>query len=178
MRRLLLLVPLSLAACSTTKGGMSDSPAALRVAKERFEALKSLSGDWSGTVQHGTESTPTEFSYRVTADGNAVEEVLFKGTPHEMVTMYHLDGDRLMMTHYCAAGNQPRMVAVSDPSKVEGAPTMAFEFHDATNMPNADASHMHAERLWILDHDHIRAKWLGFVNQKLDHAAEVELTRK
>ena len=48
-------------------------------------------------------------TYRVTAAGSAVMEVLFPGTDHEMVTVYHQDGDDLILTHYCAAGNQPRM---------------------------------------------------------------------
>ena len=29
----------------------------------------------------------------------------------DMISMFNLDGDRVVLTHYCAAGNQPRMVA-------------------------------------------------------------------
>jgi hypothetical protein len=31
----------------------------------------------------------------------------------EMMTVYYVDGDRLLLTHYCMAGNQPRMQARS-----------------------------------------------------------------
>ncbi|MCK7511304.1 MAG: hypothetical protein MZV70_49445 [Desulfobacterales bacterium] len=48
-------------------------------------------------------------TYRITANGSVVLETLFPGTDHEMLTLYHLDNDRLGLTHYCAMGNQPRM---------------------------------------------------------------------
>ena len=34
------------------------------------------------------------------------------GTPHEMITMFHMDQAELLATHYCSAHNQPRMRAV------------------------------------------------------------------
>ena len=48
---------------------------------------------------------------KVTAGGSAVHETLFPGSAHEMVSVYHLDGADLVMTHFCALGNQPRMKA-------------------------------------------------------------------
>src|SRR4029077_1754769 len=67
----------------------------------RFEALKKLAGDW---VELGTDGKPTDkivSSIRVTSGGNTVQETLFPGSDHEMVTMYHLDGADLILTHYC-----------------------------------------------------------------------------
>ena len=46
--------------------------------------------------------------YGVTAAGTAVMEALFPETDHEMLTVYHLEGNDLVLTHYCAMGNQPR----------------------------------------------------------------------
>src|SRR5690606_1922102 len=89
---------------------------------------------------------PTEVRYRITGGGSAVEEVLFPGTEHEMVSLYHRDGPFLLMTHYCAAGNQPRMRAVwTDPPPNLDAPVrIHFKFQDATNLPDPNAMHMHA----------------------------------
>ena len=89
-------------------------------------------------------------------------EVLFPGTDHEMVTVYHQDGDDLLLTHYCAAGNQPRMKcrAGSDPNQ------LVFEFVDATNMRSPQDAHMHAGTLTIIDPQHIQAKWQGYADGK------------
>ena len=63
----------------------------------------------------------------------------------DMITMFNLDGDRLLMTHYCACGNQPRMVASASPD----GKTITFDFLDATNLATPDAGHMN--RLVHLD---------------------------
>src|SRR5579883_3440161 len=74
-----------------------------------FESLKKLAGDWVQIGKDGKPAGPVVSSIRVTSAGTAVEETLFPGTAHEMVTMYHLDGGELVLTHYCALGNQPHM---------------------------------------------------------------------
>jgi hypothetical protein len=80
------------------------------------------------------------------------------GMPHEsdMVTLYHPDGDSLMMTHYCAAHNQPRMRAgkVSPESR-----RIAFDFVDATNLASPDAGHMHRLVMTFEDRDRIVQEW-------------------
>jgi hypothetical protein len=89
-----------------------------------FEKMKSLVGQWRGKTQDGSGITVT---YRLVAAGSVLEEQL---SVADMITMYHVDGKSLMLTHYCAAGNQPRMKAA--PFK-EGDNTLAFVFLDATN---------------------------------------------
>src|SRR5687768_10780544 len=70
-------------------------------AKAAFERIKQLAGDWmEKDPKTGKEMVMTRF--RVTANGTAVEEIVMPGAPHEMVTIYHLDGDSLLLTHYCA----------------------------------------------------------------------------
>ncbi|HUY92931.1 MAG TPA: hypothetical protein VMV10_29645 [Pirellulales bacterium] len=81
-------------------------------------------------------------SIRVTSAGSAIEETLFPGGDHEMVTMYFIDGDKLLLTHYCALGNQPQMQA--EPG--EDAKRIAFKFVGATNLKSADELHMHEGR--------------------------------
>ena len=52
-------------------------------------------------------------SYELIAGGTALVERERTDKTPEMLTVYHLDGKRLVLTHYCMAGNQPRMEAKS-----------------------------------------------------------------
>lgn len=69
-----------------------------------------------------------------------------------MVTTYYVDGDDLMMTHYCWLKNQPRMRA-SMPS--EHVKRLAFSFVDATNLSNPAQPHMHGVAFTFQDADHM-----------------------
>jgi len=73
-----------------------------------------------------------------------------------MVTVYHPDGGRLMMTHYCSLHNQPRMRADTAPAE-NGK--LVFNFVDATNMPSPDAMHMHKLVVTFVDKDHFAQEW-------------------
>ena len=79
-----------------------------------LEQMAALAGTWTGTAKHadGKEELVT-VQYRVTSGGAAVEETLFPDTPHEMVSMYHDQGGKLAMTHYCMLGNQPQLELTS-----------------------------------------------------------------
>jgi hypothetical protein len=171
---ILVSVCLLAGACSTTHGSYSDAEAAS--AKAKFATLVSLAGEWSGNATGDGQTFPMAVRYRLTANGSVVEETLFPGTPHEMVTMYHLDGDRLMLTHYCSAGNQPRMVASTDGD----AKTLEFDFIDGTNMKSTNDMHMHAGKIVVKDADHIQSSWQGWQDGKLDpsHVAQFEVTRQ
>jgi hypothetical protein len=102
-------------------------------ADARMEFLKSLAGSWSAPAHEGSEGESL-FEFRVTAGGTAVEEREFAGSPHEMTTMYYMDGDDLVATHYCMLGNQPRARAVKSKSK------SALRF-DCDGVPGNAASH-------------------------------------
>ncbi len=101
-------------------------------------------------------------------------ERLHAGAEGEMVTLYHPDGERLMMTHYCLANNQPRMRAAaagSEPKKI------SFAFVDAANLPSPAAGHMHALELAFQDNDHFTQTWTW--REKGQERQEVfQLTRK
>ena len=77
--------------------------------KSAFERLKTLAGTWEGKAGHGDAGQAATVTYRLASGGSVVEETLFPGTPHEMISMYHLVDGQLVMTHYCAMANQPRM---------------------------------------------------------------------
>jgi hypothetical protein len=79
-----------------------------------FEQLKALDGTWTGrAVGEGAAADAgheTTHEFRTTAAGSAVMEIMAPGSEHEMINMYHLDGEDLVVTHYCAGGNQPTMM--------------------------------------------------------------------
>jgi hypothetical protein len=141
---------------------------------QRFEALKKLAGAW---VEIGSDGKPTDkivSSIRVTSGGNTVQETLFPGSDHEMVTMYHLDGADLLLTHYCHLGNQPRMRA--EPG--QEANKIVFKFVGATNLKSNDDTHMHQAILTIESQDHFKAEWTLCKEGKPCHQVGFDLVRK
>src|ERR1700722_13088585 len=76
-----------------------------------LDKLKKLTGTWVEADKDGKPTDKVVSVIKVTASGSAVTETLFPGQPMEMVSVYHKDGADLVMTHYCALGNQPRMKA-------------------------------------------------------------------
>lgn len=153
-----------------TKASVGEAPSP---AAAQFDRLKALAGTWVGTAGHGEEKFPTEVSYRVTAGGNTIIETLFAGTEHEMITMYHMDGGELVLTHYCVMGNQPKMrlVASEDPN------TLAFDFAGGSNITPA-GQHMHSAKITLVDADHLRSTWTSHADGKPVFDAEFELARK
>ena len=117
--------------------------------------LQSLVGDWSGTAGHDGPGSAVHVTYRLTAGGSAVVESLLPGTPHEMMTVYHLDGDRLMLTHYCVMKNQPHMVL--DPASTDDE--FIFSFAGGTNLTPGHGSYMASGRIRFVDADTIESAW-------------------
>ena len=141
---------------------------------KRLEVLKSLAGDW---VEIGKDGKPTDklvSSIRVTSGGNTVQETLFPGSDHEMVTMYHLDGEDLVLTHYCMLGNQPRMRA--EPGK--DGEKIVFKFVSATNLKSSTEHHMDQATLKIDGKDRFEAVWTSTKDGAPCHEVTLELARK
>lgn len=129
MKVQLIAVPIALALCAPVGWAQSS-------AQQSFNALKSLAGRWQGKDTLGHRVTVT---FRLTAKGSALlSEFVDSGENEDMITMIHLDGDRLLATHYCSAGNQPRMSAAISPD----AKTITFDFIDGTNIPAPQSGHM------------------------------------
>jgi hypothetical protein len=120
-----------------------------------LERLKKLAGTWVTADDNGKPTDQIVSIIKVTAGGSAVHETLFPGQPHEMVSVYHLDGADLVMTHYCMLGNQPRMKAdpKSPPNQIR------FLFAGGTNFDPAKDKHMHDGTITFVDDDHI--EWGG-----------------
>jgi hypothetical protein len=133
-----------------------------------FEKMKTLVGDWKGKTGDGSEISVT---YRLVAAGSAIEEHLSFA---DMITMYHVDGKNLMLTHYCAAGNQPRMKATGFK---DGDKTLAFVFVDATNLPDKKAMYMHDVTFTFVDADHLVATWTHYDGGKAAGKVVMNLER-
>jgi len=160
MKALRIAIALLLAMGATTALSASD-------AQKSFAKLKSLAGTWEGKAPDGKT---VEVSYHVISGGSAVMSQM---TENSMVTMYHLDGDRLVMTHYCGAGNQPRMIG-----KLSGdGNTLDFNFLDATNLASPKAGHMHHATLIFADADHYAERWT-FTQDGKDTTEQFSLQRK
>jgi hypothetical protein len=59
---------------------------------------------------------------------------------HSM-TIYHMDGEALVATHYCPQGNQPRL-----DSRGAASGEIRFAFRDVTDL---DAGESHTHELWF-----------------------------
>ena len=104
---------------------------------EVFDEMKSLVGIWK---KEGGESPNFSVSYELTANSSVlVETWLHNGKKHSF-TMYHLDNENLMVTHYCPQGNQPRLVL----TKSSTIHNLNFSFLDATNLVDLAGSHQHS----------------------------------
>lgn len=144
-----------------------------------LEKIKSLAGDWvqveeAETAAKEKRAPQIASSYHITGDGSAICETMMAGTPYEMITMYHADGDGLMLTHYCASHNQPQMKAAkpADPNKIE------FKFAGGANIDPARDSHMHDLTLTIVDADHIKADWTYWADGKSGGTHTFNLVRR
>jgi hypothetical protein len=144
---LIFLVALALAATAA-----AQTPAAQTEAQKAFEAIKAMPGTWDGVA----DGHPLQVTFKVTSGGTAVMSEIMGHGPEDMISMIHMDGpNRLLMTHYCGSGNQPRMQAsVSPDGKV-----ITFNFVDATNLATPDAGHMQRMILTLVDANHHTEEW-------------------
>lgn len=167
-RARLVLVSCVLAASLVGCASNRSRPAAKNVS---FEKLKSLAGTWTTRDETGKEVIALES--RVVSAGSALEERMFPGTDHEMVNMYHQDNGALIVTHYCAMGNQPRMHAVASPND-----EFAFRLRDVTNRAKDDGC-MGSLTIKVVDQDHIVQHWVSYdKNGKELPPTVFECTRK
>lgn len=133
--------------------GPADSASAGTRAASGFERLKALAGEWRAK---DAEGQPVNVSYTVVSGGSALVETLAPAKEPSMVTVYHLDGDRLMMTHYCGSGNQPRMLAEVPAGEIQD---LTFIFLDATNLAKPSDGHMESLAFTFPDADHVTQVW-------------------
>ncbi len=140
-----------------------------------FDRLKKLEGEWQGTTGRGA---PIAIRYHVGAGGSMITETQAPGTADEMVTVYNLDGDDLVLTHYCPMGgprgNQPhmRLDRASKPGELD------FVFTGASNLDAAKDMHVHNGRIVFLGDDRIRREWSVYQNGRQVETDVFTMTRR
>ena len=163
---------LSAGAALAAAAATHDTPS--KPASPAFDRFKALAGDWVA-AEDGEMAKKGDLvsRYAVSAGGTAVVETVFPGSPHEMVTVYHLDGPDLVLTHYCMEGNQPRMRA----RKTSGA-RLEFAFEGGTNIDPKRDRHMNSAWVELLGADEIRSEWTELAEGKPVLVAKSHLVRK
>ncbi len=105
--------------------------------------------------------------------GNALlHEMKIEGRPDDPITMLYMDNDHLTLTHYCDAGNRPRMVARTSPD----GKTVDFDFLDVAG--NLQYGHMQHAMFTIIDANHHTEDWTFMApDGKTSVRAHFDLTR-
>jgi hypothetical protein len=130
--------------------------------------LTSLVGEWEGRMGDGT----VRLNYRMVSSGTALLETMNAPDSSEMVTVYHPDGDTLLMTHYCSLGNQSRMRATG---LQEGK--LDFAYLDGTNQKSPAQHRMSRLVLTFAAPDRIVQEWTS-VEGGQSQTGRYEFTRK
>ena len=176
---LMFLSSTAFSQADTTKAPPTD-------AEKSFDKLKSLAGTWQGPVKidppnaemGGDDPGAVQVTFRITSRGNSMVHEMQSGdkpedpTKHDHpVTMFYLDSDRLLLTHYCDAGNRPRMVGKVSPDgkKIE------FDFVDISG--GTEYGHMHHAVFTIIDQNHHSEDWTYMMPGDKPMHAHMDLAR-
>lgn len=176
MRYPLLVLPLLLLGCASTEDStsyatMMAAPDEVFDAEARerlFSQLERLMGRWQMDGPEG----PVYIEFDLTAGGSVLRETMFPGTESEMVNMYSLNGNSLMMTHYCAGKNQPRMKGHIDD---EG--NLSFEAFAVTDLADSSGHYMDSLTLAFIDEDTIEERWTSIAKGEQGEMPVFRLTR-
>jgi hypothetical protein len=155
--------------------GLAAGPAAAEKAPTPavvFQQFHELAGTWVGKSTRGWEE---EVTIRSIAGGSVVEVSSFDAHPgEEMRTLMHMDGERLVLTHYCVAQNQPRLAATSIE---DGGRTITFTFQDATNLPSRDKGHMDKAVYRFHEDGHFSSRWTWYQDGEERWMEEIQYRR-
>ncbi|HEU4767070.1 MAG TPA: hypothetical protein VFS77_06835 [Pyrinomonadaceae bacterium] len=134
----------------------SATPSSATVAA--FEKLKSLVGEWEARDGVSYGGKPIRINYKIVSQGSGVMETYTQVGSDliEMVTVYHLDGDKLVATHFCAVNNQVRLRA--EPA-VEGVKELRLSYVDASNLSVSNKEVMKDLVITFQDKDHFTQAW-------------------
>ena len=138
--------------------------------EQAFDHLASLQGEWQGIA----DGVNTTLIYTLTANGSTLMEQCRPEKGHEMITMFTIDGDHLIATHYCSAKNQPQMEtpAISDVRK-----SLEFSLVRVTGLKSPDDFHNTGLTVIQEDNDHLTQEWSyqhkGKTGKNIFHFARV-----
>jgi len=156
--------------------GLSTVALAQSDAQQSFSSLKTLAGSWEGTVttvppMPGSDNT-IKVTLRVTSRGNALmHEMTGPGSPDDPITMLYLENGRLLLTHYCDAGNRPRMAGALSADRK----SVAFDMVDIAG--STEHGHMHQAAFTIVGPDHHVEEWTFMMPGDVHVHARMDLHR-
>jgi hypothetical protein len=133
--RIVLRVMMALALAAAFAPALATTPA-----ESAFARLQTLAGRWEGTFPDGRTH---QVEYRTTAGGTVLVETWALAPGRESMTLYHLDGTRLLATHYCPQGTQPRLALLP----ASTAEALEFGFVDGTGLQDPERSHQRS--MWL-----------------------------
>lgn len=162
-------------ACASSRSSLRVvTPASEGQRAALFQKVAALEGTWQkNDPQHKDAGPQTSNVFKVSSNGSIVREVMFPGTEHEMTNVYHMDGPDLVLTHYCAMGNQPSMRAHAGGD----ANAIDFQFDGVSNLRAQDELYMGSMRVVFVDPTHIRQEWTSYKQGQVDHSVSFELTK-
>lgn len=146
-----------------------------------FDRVAKLEGEWvvdmtaEEIAQYGQPGTSV---IKVTSSGSIVRDIMFVGTAHEMTNVYHMDGDELVLTHYCSQGNQPRMEAKLNDGHQHASNQIHFQFDEVSNLTSADQSYMGDVVLTFVDDNHYTQTWTHYKAGKSESGPVIKWKRK
>ena len=135
-----------------------------------FESLKPLVGTWRPADD---ADSPMRVTFELLAKDGVLAET-WRSPTHRSMTVYHLDGDTLLATHYCPQGNVPRLAL----ARRDADGTLRFEFRDGSNVDVAGGFHEALLTLRVADGELVRGERYAENAKPFDAShAELELTR-
>ncbi|HJP58955.1 MAG TPA: hypothetical protein VJ865_03125 [Gemmatimonadaceae bacterium] len=137
---------------ASTSTSAQSAVRATNSSERTFKQLASLVGVWEG-VEDGV---PFQVSYTLSGAGTALMEEVRPGDPKAMLTLFTVDGDHLVATHYCVVGNQPQMVSGVPDDLHKG---VVFTLARVTGMKTPDAWHNTGLTFTLDDNDHLTQRW-------------------
>lgn len=186
LRFMLSVMLISMATAAVAQHETQKSSAPKSDAQKSFDQLKTLAGTWEGSVtmdeklSEHAKGAPEKLqvSLRVTSRGNALVHEMGDMNPNQdatkhdhPVSMFYLDEGRLLLTHYCDAGNRPRMAAriSEDGKKIE------FDFLDVSG--STQYGHMQHAVFTIIDANHHTEEWSFMLPDGKSMSGRMDLQR-
>jgi hypothetical protein len=122
-----------------------------------FDYLKKLSGEWSARQADGHERPGQTFE--VHSAGRLLLGTSFPGTDQELVSVFHLDGEDLVLVIYDPAGSEPRLRF--DPRKSYPG-RYYFRLAGGTGFDRTRDRHIHEASIKFLNVNQIEMEWVTF----------------
>jgi hypothetical protein len=130
----------------------AQTPKRAAKSEAAFKQLSAVVGDWEGQQ----DGVPIAVRYTLAANGSALMEEDKPGKESPMITMFTVDGDRLIATHYCSVGNQPQMVNAMPGDFRKG---VTFSLARVTGLKSPGDWHNTGVTVTLDDNDHMTQRW-------------------